>query len=56
MKNERSKEEMKSKSRENESVMSLNISCLQGQQMQRKKSVKTYIHHQRQLKILKIML
>jgi len=40
-------EEMKSKSREKERVDSPNISGLQGQKMQRKKSVRTYVHNQK---------
>jgi len=38
---------MKSKSSEKETVNSPNISCLQGQKMQRKKSVRTYTHNQK---------
>jgi len=38
---------MKSKSRVKESVNSPNISGLQGQKMQWKKSVQTYIHNQK---------
>jgi len=41
MKTKKMKEEMKSKSREKEIVDSPNISGLQGQKMQRKKSVRT---------------
>jgi hypothetical protein len=42
----RSKQEIKSKSSEIESVISPNTSGLQGQKMQKNKSLKTEIHNQ----------
>jgi hypothetical protein len=48
----RSKEEVKSKGRETESVNSPNTSELQSHKMQRKKSIKNIFTIKRQLKIL----